>query len=100
MAIGKDPRPMSTPRLNFAVDRPTALGRPNSPFGFWACQLFNRWQAVEAPLMKPQLRSVTVNVCHLYDVGPDYLVMEYVEGVVLEIEQLGRSKLPRAIPAA
>src|SRR5436190_24213120 len=23
------------------------------------------------------------NICHLYDVGPDYLVMEYVEGETL-----------------
>ena len=24
------------------------------------------------------------NICHLYDVGPDYLVMEYVEGEILD----------------
>ena len=24
------------------------------------------------------------NICHLYDVGPDYLVMEYVEGQDLQ----------------
>src|SRR5580693_3967842 len=24
------------------------------------------------------------NVCHLYDVGPNYLVMEYVEGEILK----------------
>src|ERR1700675_464889 len=28
--------------------------------------------------------AVRKNVCHLYDVGPDYLVMEYVEGEALK----------------
>ncbi|HEV2201728.1 MAG TPA: protein kinase [Bryobacteraceae bacterium] len=32
------------------------------------------------------------NVCHLYDVGPNYLVMEYVEGQTLSALIKGRSK--------
>src|SRR5258706_5411091 len=34
------------------------------------------------------------NVCHLYDVGPNYLVLEYVEGHALE----GPLPLDKAIP--
>src|SRR5690348_9264228 len=34
------------------------------------------------------------NVCQLYDVGPDYLVMEYVEGVPLK----GPLRVEEALP--
>jgi serine/threonine protein kinase len=34
------------------------------------------------------------NICHLYDVGPDYLVMEYVEGETLK----GPFALDEAMP--
>src|SRR5229473_685892 len=34
------------------------------------------------------------NICHLYDVGPDYLVMEYVDGQDL----LGPMDLNQALP--
>jgi Tol biopolymer transport system component/predicted Ser/Thr protein kinase len=36
------------------------------------------------------------NICHLYDVGPNYLVMEYVEGSALK----GPLPLPRALEYA
>ena len=31
------------------------------------------------------------NVCHLYDVGPNYLVLEYVEGASARTDVVGRS---------
>jgi len=36
------------------------------------------------------------NICHLYDVGPDYLVMEYIEGTPLK----GPLPLPKALDYA
>ena len=40
------------------------------------------------------------NVCHLYDVGPDYLVMEYVEGEPLRPPGSWRTLLDIAIAVA
>src|SRR6266513_2444963 len=34
------------------------------------------------------------NICHLYDVGPNYLVMEFVEGTTLQ----GPMAFPEALP--
>jgi serine/threonine protein kinase len=33
------------------------------------------------------------NICTVHDVGPDYLVLEYVDGETL-VERLGKSRLP------
>src|SRR5919112_4779556 len=41
------------------------------------------------------------NICHLYDVGPDYLVMELVEGVTLaERIKQGAVPLEEVLPVA
>src|SRR5215472_10611397 len=37
------------------------------------------------------------NVCHLYDVGPDYLVMEYVEGAPVSLPDSPRKLLDMAV---
>src|SRR5713226_9393882 len=38
------------------------------------------------------------NICHLYDVGPNYLVMEYVEGPDLGTALRGKLDFDEALP--
>jgi serine/threonine protein kinase len=54
------------------LDRTVAIKRCRSQFG----ERFEREARAIAALNHP-------HICQLYDVGPDYLVMEYVEGKAL-----------------
>ena len=64
------------------LDRTVALKVSKTEF----TQRFEREARVVASLNHP-------NICQLYDVGPDYLVMEYLEGETLAA-RLARGALP------
>src|SRR5262245_47137316 len=51
------------------LDRTVAIKTSAAPFG----ERFAREASVVAALNHP-------NICHLYDVGPEFIVMEYVDG--------------------
>jgi len=71
------------------VDRPVALKFAQAAF----TERFERESRAIAALNHP-------NICHLYDVGPDYLVMEYVEGEPLRPPGNWRMLLDLAIGIA
>ena len=53
-----------------------------------------RLKAEHAERFKREARAIAAlnhpHICQLYDVGPDYLVMEYVEGEILRARARGR----------
>jgi len=71
------------------VDRVVAIKFAQQQFS----ERFEREARATAALNHP-------NICALYDVGPDYLVMEYVEGAPIRPVQSGRKLLDLAVQIA
>src|SRR3954471_7569925 len=66
------------------LDRPVAIKLSHDRFS----ERFEREAKAIAQLNHP-------NICTLHDIGPDYLVMEYIEGEPLDV-RLKRGPLPLA----